>query len=72
MKVINVILGIIEVFAILAIVAGAAFIGWSASAGERMTLTDKAGYYYATEIKGETELEYIVGLFIDDVTNLFD
>lgn len=72
MKTINTILGIIEVFAILFAIAGAAFLGWSASTSKRMSLTDKAGYYYATEIQGESELSYMIGSFVDDVTDLLD
>lgn len=72
MKIIAVILDIILAFAILFAIVGAAFIGWGASVSKRTTLVDKAGYYYATEIQGESELEYTIGLFIDDVTDLFD
>lgn len=73
MKIIAVILDIIMTIVILvAIVGGAAFVGWSASASKRISLTDKAAYYYATEIRGEDEFAYMFGTFVDDVTDLFD
>lgn len=70
--IIDIIGSIIIVIAIIFGVIGAAFAGWCISTSERMTLTDKASYIYATEICGENDLEYWIGSFVNDVQARFD
>lgn len=72
MKIIAVILDIMLALVILFTIAGAAFVGWSASVSKRMSVTDKVDYYYETEIQGKSELSYMIGSFVDDVIDLFD
>lgn len=70
--IINIIGSIIVIIALIFSVIGAVFFGWCISTNERMTLVDKASYIYATEICGESDIEYWLGSFANDIQSRFD